>query len=229
MAPPSGAFFVNSAGDIVNEHLYTGRRTDPETGLQLNRYRFYHQQLGRWVTRDPIGYDAGSNNLYEYVGGMPTYYVDPSGLRINCANVGGSAGGGIVGSITISVCKDDCGNEATVFCFGAGGGAGVGGGITGGVYKGCLKEGWSDQFSGNGTVGVVTGGVTVTGNGEILGGELGLGAGGGATGCVQNCYTVMKPKPPTPPPGWVPHPDGGFVTPYPDGSLPSWPSDAPRF
>ncbi|MCA9240136.1 MAG: hypothetical protein KDA37_08055, partial [Planctomycetales bacterium] len=32
---------------IGNEHLYTGRRTDPETGLQLNRYRYYHQQLGR--------------------------------------------------------------------------------------------------------------------------------------------------------------------------------------
>ncbi len=64
-----------------NELLYTGRRVDPATGLQLNRNRFYHQQLGRWVNRDPIGYLAGNANLYGYVGGMPTYYVDPYGTK----------------------------------------------------------------------------------------------------------------------------------------------------
>jgi len=65
---------------IDNELLYTGRRRDPETGLQLNRNRFYHSQLGRWVNRDPIGYDAGDMNLYEYVGSRPTFFQDPEGL-----------------------------------------------------------------------------------------------------------------------------------------------------
>ena len=65
--------------DIENDLLYTGRRRDPETGLQLNRNRFYHQQLGRWVTRDPIGFLAGMN-LYEYAGSYVTMFVDPSGL-----------------------------------------------------------------------------------------------------------------------------------------------------
>ena len=63
-----------------NELLYTGRRIDPATGLQLNRNRFYHQQLGRWVNRDPIGYYGSPFNLYEYVFGMPTYGTDPYGL-----------------------------------------------------------------------------------------------------------------------------------------------------
>jgi len=76
-------FSVDSDGvsDIGNEYLYTGRRRDPETGLQLNRNRFYHAPLGRWVNRDPIGYEGSEWNLYEYVGGMPTRFVDPSGFQ----------------------------------------------------------------------------------------------------------------------------------------------------
>ena len=62
-----------------NELLYTGRRSDPETGLQLNRHRFYHQQLGRWVSRDPTEYFAGVYNLYQYVKANPIRYGDPTG------------------------------------------------------------------------------------------------------------------------------------------------------
>ena len=58
--------------------MFTGRRVDEETGLQLNRNRFYHQQLGRWVSRDPIGY-LGGWNLYEYVGSHPVIFADPTG------------------------------------------------------------------------------------------------------------------------------------------------------
>ncbi|MCB0020542.1 MAG: RHS repeat-associated core domain-containing protein [Anaerolineales bacterium] len=64
-----------------NELLYTGRRSDPETGLQLNRHRFYHQQLGRWVSRDPIGHEGNEWNLYEYVGSMPSVHLDPNGTK----------------------------------------------------------------------------------------------------------------------------------------------------
>lgn len=64
--------------DIGNEFLYTGRRLDPETGLQYSRYRYYGAELGRFLTRDPIGY-LGGKDLYAYVGGMPTGYVDPLG------------------------------------------------------------------------------------------------------------------------------------------------------
>lgn len=70
----------NNKSDYYNEHLFTGRRTDPGTCLQLNRNRYYHQQLGRWVSRDPIGYAAGDMNLYTYVDGEPLASVDPLGL-----------------------------------------------------------------------------------------------------------------------------------------------------
>jgi RHS repeat-associated protein len=62
-----------------NTHLYTGRERDPETARQLNRHRFYAPYLGRWLTRDPIGYGDGMN-LFEYIAGRPTTLIDPSGL-----------------------------------------------------------------------------------------------------------------------------------------------------
>jgi RHS repeat-associated protein len=72
---------------IGNTHLYTGRELDPETGLQLNRERFYAVHLGRWTTRDQVEY-RDSFNLYEYVGGRPTIANDPTGQyeqhRMDC-------------------------------------------------------------------------------------------------------------------------------------------------
>ena len=70
---------VDTDSDFDNELLYTGRRLYAGSGVYNFRNRFYHAQLGRFLNRDPIGY-AGGMNLYEYVGGMPTYYVDPWGL-----------------------------------------------------------------------------------------------------------------------------------------------------
>lgn len=67
--------------DFDNELLYTGRRLDPETELYQYRTRPYHAQLGRFTSQDPIGY-LGGFNLYAYVGGMPTRYVDPNGLIV---------------------------------------------------------------------------------------------------------------------------------------------------
>ena len=72
--------FTTYTGTDYNwNYRFTGRELDLNTGLQLNRNRFYHQQLGRWLSRDPIGYRAG-RNLYGYVGGRPAYLVDPRGL-----------------------------------------------------------------------------------------------------------------------------------------------------
>ncbi len=62
-----------------NEILYCGYRFDTETGLYHVRFRMYHPTLGRWVTRDRIGYVDGMG-LYEYAGCGPTNTTDPSGL-----------------------------------------------------------------------------------------------------------------------------------------------------
>ncbi len=36
--------------------------------------------LGRFTSRDPIGFAGGDTNLYSYVGQNPVNFVDPSGL-----------------------------------------------------------------------------------------------------------------------------------------------------
>jgi RHS repeat-associated protein len=61
---------------------FTGRRLDPETGLLYFRNRYYHPGLGRFVGRDPIGYEGGSTLLYEYVSGQPSGSTDPMGLVV---------------------------------------------------------------------------------------------------------------------------------------------------
>jgi uncharacterized protein RhaS with RHS repeats len=35
--------------------------------------------MGRWVNRDPIGYEGSQWNLFEYVAGRPLWAVDPTG------------------------------------------------------------------------------------------------------------------------------------------------------
>lgn len=35
--------------------------------------------MGRWTTKDPIGFNGGDTNLYAYVGGNPMSYIDPEG------------------------------------------------------------------------------------------------------------------------------------------------------
>jgi hypothetical protein len=50
------------------------------------RNRDYSASLGRFVQRDPIGFAAGDNNLYRFVGNGPTTKVDPLGLEANIIN-----------------------------------------------------------------------------------------------------------------------------------------------
>ena len=66
-----------SSSPLGNPFLFTGRRLDPETGLQYNRARYYSNSLGRFLSRDPI---ESSVNLYEYCDDNPAVYVDPDGL-----------------------------------------------------------------------------------------------------------------------------------------------------
>jgi RHS repeat-associated protein len=64
------------------DHLfgYTGREWDEDADLQYNRARWYDPATGRWLSQDPIGFNAGDGNLYRYVGNSPTTKIDPTGL-----------------------------------------------------------------------------------------------------------------------------------------------------
>jgi RHS repeat-associated protein len=70
---------ADGASDIGSTHLYTGRERDPETTLQLNRWRYYSWHMGGWITRDPVGYIGSEWNLYEYVNSSPNGHIDPFG------------------------------------------------------------------------------------------------------------------------------------------------------
>jgi RHS repeat-associated protein len=73
---PYGKSSKTGAGDTP--FRYTGR-DDDGTGLYYYRARYYHPQLARFVTEDPIGL-LGGPNLYAYVAGNPLSYGDPLGL-----------------------------------------------------------------------------------------------------------------------------------------------------
>ncbi len=62
-------------------YAWTGQELDVQTGLQYNRARWYDSNTGRWLTQDPLGFDAGDSNLYRYANNQPDIATDPSGLQ----------------------------------------------------------------------------------------------------------------------------------------------------
>jgi RHS repeat-associated protein len=59
---------------------WAGGEQDSETGLYHFGWRFYDPKVGRWTSRDPIGFAAGDPNFYRYAGNHPTNATDPNGL-----------------------------------------------------------------------------------------------------------------------------------------------------
>lgn len=78
--PLNPDFTTYSGTNYEWEYRFTGRELDLESGLQINRNRYLHLEMGRWLARDPIGYEGSEWNLYEYVGGTPTGFADLYGL-----------------------------------------------------------------------------------------------------------------------------------------------------
>jgi RHS repeat-associated protein len=58
---------------------FAGGIYDSATGLVRFGARDYDAGAGRWTTKDPIGFEGGSTNLYEYVDNDPINLMDPSG------------------------------------------------------------------------------------------------------------------------------------------------------
>jgi RHS repeat-associated protein len=65
----------------ANSIIYCGYRYDAETENYYVRNRYYSPSLGRWLTRDPIGYRGGIN-LYGYVNSSPVAEVDGFGADV---------------------------------------------------------------------------------------------------------------------------------------------------
>jgi len=61
-----------------NPLRFQGQYFDIETDLHYNRNRYYSPHIGRYISKDPIGF-AGGLNIYVYAP-SPTQWLDPLGL-----------------------------------------------------------------------------------------------------------------------------------------------------
>jgi RHS repeat-associated protein len=65
---------------VGNTTLFQGREYDPETGLYYFRARYYHPELGRFLSEDPLGY-KDSFNLSQAFLLNPLNFSDPYGKK----------------------------------------------------------------------------------------------------------------------------------------------------
>jgi RHS repeat-associated protein len=128
---PFGETFTNSNPSAAS---FTGQNQDTVPGLYDFLYREYSPSMGRWISPDPMGIDAGdlgnpqTFNLYAYVNNSPTDSIDIDGLDA-CEGYG-------------------------LFCYSGGGGGGGGGGGFGGPFNagpwgqtGGFGGGWGGWFT----------------------------------------------------------------------------------
>jgi RHS repeat-associated protein len=74
---PFGNALANTGS--TDRYQFTGREMDSVTGLQYNRARYYDAATGRWLSKDPLGFEPGDLNLYRYAGNDSTNVTDPAG------------------------------------------------------------------------------------------------------------------------------------------------------
>jgi RHS repeat-associated protein len=92
----------DSFGRVLNQtnpsvsfrYGYTARELDLESGLHYYRARYYDSNVGRFISVDPMGFEAGDTNLYRYVSNNSTNANDPTGMWLNFA-IGAAIGGGL--------------------------------------------------------------------------------------------------------------------------------------
>jgi len=59
---------------------FTGRELDTHTGSYFLRARHYSPDWGRFISEDPVSYEAGDENLLRYASNNPITITDPTGL-----------------------------------------------------------------------------------------------------------------------------------------------------
>jgi RHS repeat-associated protein len=67
-------------------YRFTGREHDEPLYLYYYRARYYHTDLQRFTSEDPIEFAGGDVNLYGYVTNNPLTFIDPLGLDKECAD-----------------------------------------------------------------------------------------------------------------------------------------------
>jgi len=80
-----------ASGTIPNRFAFrfSSEYHDSETNLVYYNYRYYSPELGRWLSRDPIGERGGGYNLYGMVSNGVMNWWDRLGLAIHAKYING--------------------------------------------------------------------------------------------------------------------------------------------
>jgi RHS repeat-associated protein len=70
---------ILSTSSISNRYTYTGREWDATLGLHHFRARWMSPSAGRFLSRDPLGFDGGWSH-YSFVNGRALIELDPTGM-----------------------------------------------------------------------------------------------------------------------------------------------------
>jgi RHS repeat-associated protein len=70
---------ITPTGSITQPFTFTAREYDSETGLYFYRARYYDPKAGRFISKDPIGFEGGDVNLFAYTQNNPINFTDPLG------------------------------------------------------------------------------------------------------------------------------------------------------
>ena len=190
---PFGKDFFESEEVVSNPFEFIGQWgiIEEANGLDFMRARFYDDELGRFISIDPIGIKSGESNFYSYAFNDPISFSDPLGLWT--VSIGGTVGGGIGagGAVDVELVWDrttpwDDPRVQITFKGGGFGGAGGGGGFTASVTNADTAQdltGLGIELGGSGgEIGVGGVGIPLAlSDGQIKGGGLSIfvGAGGG--------------------------------------------------
>jgi RHS repeat-associated protein len=103
-----GEILSDTNPDINIPFGFAGGLYDKDTKLTRFGYRDYDSYTGKWTAKDPIRYNGGDTNLYNYVLNDPINYFDedgqvPKGLGWNLATC--TIAGATKGLNSIEACK----------------------------------------------------------------------------------------------------------------------------
>ena len=94
-------------------YQFSSKEYDGVVELNYYGYRFYISNMGRWLTRDPIG-NAGGDNLYRFVVNSPVNKKDLLGLIMSSSDCTDHAYG-FAGSLDYdSLIPSGCAAESTL-------------------------------------------------------------------------------------------------------------------
>ncbi len=114
------AFGNESTMDPISPWRFSSKRFDPETGLIYFGRRYYDPALGKWLTQDPLGLNAGPN-LYAYVLNNPLNSFDEYGLYVEFererAEIHYTATHGILGAKEYDIRSRDTREGRTEYSF----------------------------------------------------------------------------------------------------------------